>query len=185
MEIKRGVHTYILLLRGINVGGHKKVPMAQLRSEMEKIGCSDVTTLLNSGNAIFNAAKTDPADLQERIAVHLQEVFGFEVPTHITEADILKQEFSEDPFGEEEVTENTRFYITFLPTGYQEIEPVPFQTADGSFRIIRQKNGILCSVIDLNRTGTVDAMGLLDRMYGKGITTRNWNTVQKILKKLG
>jgi len=44
---------YVAFLRGINVGGHHKVPMADLRKELEKLGFENVMTLLNSGNIIF------------------------------------------------------------------------------------------------------------------------------------
>ena len=53
------METFVALLRGINVGGHHKVPMAELRTELEKLGYSKVNTLLNSGNIIFKAASDD------------------------------------------------------------------------------------------------------------------------------
>ena len=54
---------YVALLRGINVGGNKKVPMAQLRELLEGLGYTDVATLLQSGNAVFTSKERSPANL--------------------------------------------------------------------------------------------------------------------------
>lgn len=64
--------TYIALLRGINVGGNKKVPMADLKKMLEKAGYENVRTLLNSGNAVFETASTKP----ETIAKNIGEQIG-------------------------------------------------------------------------------------------------------------
>ena len=158
--------------------------MSQLTSEMQKMGFSGVTTLLNSGNVIFTAEYAKPKDLGTGIASHLQEVFGFEIPTQVIDAEDLRLHLSEDPFAREESHEKIRFYITFIPAGSQGPSDFQFRTEDGSFRVISRKGNMLCSVLDLNLAMTTDAMALLDKKYGEGITTRNWNTIQKILKKL-
>jgi len=50
------MNTYIALLRGINVGGHKKTPMAELRSLLEQKGFKDVKTYIQSGNVVFQSS---------------------------------------------------------------------------------------------------------------------------------
>lgn len=72
--------TYIALLRGINVGGHHKLPMADLRKEMVKLGFKHVKTLLNTGNIIFDGVAGSENMLEEEIAAHLERVFGFSIP---------------------------------------------------------------------------------------------------------
>ena len=61
---------YVAFLRGINVGGHHKVPMANLRAEMEKLGFVDVKTLLNSGNIVFTANSQDIKDVEVQVIGH-------------------------------------------------------------------------------------------------------------------
>src|SRR5690606_41284548 len=75
--------TYVTLLRGINVGGHHKVPMAILRKEMEALGFSKVITLLNSGNVIFEVNDSPITRMEEVVAKHLKQVFGFVIPVWI------------------------------------------------------------------------------------------------------
>ena len=55
MDSKNPTEQYVAFLRGINVGGHHKIPMAELRNVMEEMGFSEVVTLLNSGNVIFDS----------------------------------------------------------------------------------------------------------------------------------
>lgn len=71
---------YVAFLRGINVGGKNKVPMAELKKEFEKWGFTEVKTYLNSGNVIFSSAKDELENLREQIEIKLEASFGFEIP---------------------------------------------------------------------------------------------------------
>ena len=78
--------TYLALLRGINVGKAKRVPMAELKALLEGLGCTRVTTLLNSGNAVFQCAEAASAALAATLAQALRDRFGFEVPVVVKSA---------------------------------------------------------------------------------------------------
>ena len=58
---------YVLLLRGINVGGNKKVPMAELKKALAALGFENIKTLLNSGNVVFETEQTPENKLVEKI----------------------------------------------------------------------------------------------------------------------
>ncbi|WP_372946533.1 DUF1697 domain-containing protein [Muriicola sp.] len=176
--------TYIALLRGINVGGHHKVPMAQLKKEMQEMGYTGVITILNSGNVIFLSDEQDTASIQDHISSHLKEVFDFEIPTQVLDAEILKGISQTEPFRDEELNEKTRCYVTFLGNAIKEQMEYPMSSEDGSFKILGQNGQVLYSILDLNKSDTPKAMTMLERTYGKGITTRNWKTIQRIAKKL-
>ncbi len=176
--------TYVALLRGINVGGHHKVPMARLKKEMEKIGYTGVITLLNSGNVIFRSDQQDTAIIQDHISSHLKEVFAFEIPTQVLDAELLEGLSQTEPFREEELNEKTRCYVTFLGNAIKEQIEYPLSSEDGSFKILSRRGQALYSILDLNKTDTPKAMALVEKIYGKGVTTRNWKTIQRIVKKL-
>ncbi|MEE3243130.1 MAG: DUF1697 domain-containing protein, partial [Bacteroidota bacterium] len=72
--------TKIALLRGINVGGHRKVPMAELRQLMTDLGFEQVKTYIQSGNIIFKSPVENTAELALGIQSGILERFGFEVP---------------------------------------------------------------------------------------------------------
>lgn len=67
---------YILLLRGVNVGGNRKVEMQKLKNLLELLGYQNVSTYLNSGNAFFESSKSVPV-LQKEIEKNLAKTFGF------------------------------------------------------------------------------------------------------------
>src|SRR5580765_8250717 len=71
--------SYALLLRGINVGGNKRVPMADLRALITALGFDHPRTLLNSGNAVFAGPATASAVLARKFEQAIEKRFGFEV----------------------------------------------------------------------------------------------------------
>lgn len=174
-------NTYILFLRGINVGGNKKVPMADLKKLLVSLGFQNVKTYLASGNASFEA-KTKPSATE--IERQIEKTFGFPVDTIIrTLADLQKIRTS-DPFAGIDVTKQTRLYVTFLTDKPASSLPIPYTSPDKSFRILSATKSEICSVLDLAIATTPEAMNILEKTYGKKITTRNWNTIFKIIDSL-
>lgn len=72
-------------LRGINVGGRHKVPMEALRKILAENGCTDVQTVLNSGNVRFDTPKKDLKGLESHLEKLLSEAFGFDIPVILRE----------------------------------------------------------------------------------------------------
>ncbi len=70
---------FVALLRGINVGKAKRLPMVELRALLTKLGCTSVATLLNSGNAVFRAANGAPAEHAAKIAAAISTKLKVEV----------------------------------------------------------------------------------------------------------
>lgn len=89
------MNQYVALLRGINVGGHHKIPMADLRLELEKLNFENVVTFLNSGNILF---ETTEGDLENKISQSLDRRFGFAVPVIVKKAETIGNLFKNDPF---------------------------------------------------------------------------------------
>ena len=177
-------HRYVAFLRGINVGGHHKVPMADLRAEMGKLKCENVITILNTGNIIFESAISREDELENTIASHLEAVFGFAIPTLVRNIEAIERLLAQDPFKDVEVTKDIRCYISFLKKEAETNLPAPWSTEDGSFSILSIQDRAIISVLDLAVTKTTKGMEVLERTYGKDITTRNWNTIKRIEKKL-
>ena len=171
---------YVALLRGINVGGNSKVPMADLKKLLESLGFSNVKTLLNSGNVLFDTSETLPA-LQTKLESQLQKTFGFPIHTIIRPVDDMCALVKANPFAGITVTPETRLYITFLSEKPTTTVPIPYESPEKDFRILQVKDGILASVFVLSaKRNSTDAMKVIEKEYGKKVTTRNWNTVLKI-----
>ena len=89
--------TYAAILRGINVGGHKKILMKDLKGLFEGLGFSDVQTYIQSGNVIFKAQSS--GNLLEEIQTAIVNCYGFEVPLQVVEGDFLNQVIEQNPFA--------------------------------------------------------------------------------------
>src|SRR5258708_13594229 len=69
--------TYISMLRGINVGGHKRIKMDQLRKSFEALGFEQVKTYIQSGNVVFSGGKLSSAGLSRKIETKILRALGF------------------------------------------------------------------------------------------------------------
>lgn len=81
---------YVALLRGINVGGNRKVEMKKLKALLESSGCNNVSTYLNSGNAIFESNKKQ-GDIQKDIQENIKKELGFEIQTLVKSEKEIKR----------------------------------------------------------------------------------------------
>ena len=88
---------YIALLRGINISGKNKIPMADLRSAMEEQGFSTVKTHLNSGNVIFSHNENNELLLTDQIHVMIQEKFHLDIPVFVIQQEKLKHLLDQSP----------------------------------------------------------------------------------------
>ncbi len=175
---------YIAFLRGINVGGHHKVQMAELRGELEKLGFENVLTLLNSGNVIFDAISDTTEKLEKTISNRLEKVFGFPIPTMVRKSETIYKLLDKDPFKDVLLTKDIRLYVSFLRKDTETDLHLPWISDDSSYKIISKIDKTIVSVLDVSLSKTPKAMGIVERYFGKDITTRNWNTIKRVEKKL-
>lgn len=176
--------TYLLLLRGINVGGHKKVPMSDLKKMLSEMGCKNSKTFLNSGNVVFEAKEEKEKELKEKIAKKLEKTFGFEIPVLLRSKPEIEDILKKDPFGKIKADKDMRLYVSFLPKKTKSDLKLPFVAKEQDFKIIQKTDREIFSVLNLKNGRSVDAMKVLEKEYGKDITTRNWNTVLKVAQNL-
>jgi uncharacterized protein (DUF1697 family) len=182
----KGNVQYCGFLRGINVGGHALIKMGELKKAFEKIGLENVRTLLASGNVVFEARQSDREMLGKKIEAGLNAVFKKDIKVILRTFEELEKIRSLEPFKSIEVTPASRLYVTFLSekAGSRKI-PVPFSTARGGFRILDVTPQEVFSVLDLSQgDGTPKAMNLLEKEFGSNLTTRNWNTVLRVLGQM-
>lgn len=174
---------HLALLRGINIGGHKKVPMANLRETFSTMGFENVRTVLATGNVIFEAEAEDPHTYSDQIASTLEDTYGFRIPVLLRPFSGIAKIIEINPFRAIAVSPKTKLNVTFLPGPPSTILPLPYTAPDGSFQILSIIDHTVFSVFDLDKTGTPDVMQFLEKEFGKNITTRTWKTVLRIGKK--
>lgn len=169
---------FIALLRGINVGKAKRVPMAELRTLLADLGYTNVTTLLNSGNAVFDAAKGSSSKLAADITAAINDQFKIDVPVVVKSAKELATIISENPIKIGE-PEHSRFLVAFVrdAKSLTELKAVrTVVTPPERFLIGANAAYLHCPKGILKSTAWEALLG----KAGKSTTTRNWATVLKL-----
>jgi len=183
------VPTHVALLRGINVGGHNRVPMPELRTLMTELGHTDVATYIQSGNAVFTSDEADTIkladELRQAIADQLSVDCGVVV---ITQAE-LQQVIDDNPFPAED-----------NPKALHAVFRRAELTADERAKITQAQErakakGCQDEAVIVGRTmflHTPDGLGrselsaqLARTAASKTGTARNWATVRKLRAMLG
>ena len=173
--------TYVAFLRGINVGGRTKVSMERLKEVFTSLGFSNLQTILNSGNVIFEAPELDTFKLEETIAKQLAKTFGLVINVLVRSGDEIQRLISDNPFAEIHITPQTRLYVTFLPADHNPSFPLPYTSPDKDFNILKVRDRVVISVLELApKMQTTEAMKIIETEFGKQVTSRNWNTIVKI-----
>ena len=175
--------TYISILRGINVSGQKIIRMTELKALYEELGFNEVVTYIQSGNVIFRTGLEVPAKvLTDKIEEAINTRFGFNVPVIIRTVDEMIKTIRANPFlkGEGQVTE--KLYITFLEEKplIADIEKI------NQFDFFPDKFIILGREVYLDCAGGYGTTKLSNNFFESKLkikaTTRNWNTVNKLVE---
>jgi len=172
------MNTYIVLLKGINVGGHKKVPMAELRELLTKSGFENVKTYIQSGNVILESSKRSLKKIEETIKKAILDYFGFEVSVLVKTRKDLDRIFDNSPFPEEEKRKS--YFIMLHDTPDSELVKVASEKVyEGEeYKIINDciyyysAKGFGQSKFNTN---------YFERKLNTFATARNYNTMVKLL----
>lgn len=169
---------FVALLRGINVGKAKRVPMAEIKDILGRMGYGQVSTLLNSGNIVFNGRKA-PSDAHAKaIAAALRDHFHFDVPVVVKSAEELGGIIRENALADAG-SDPSRLLVVFSQSSSALAALKAIETLLGPserFHLGLQGAFLSCAPsIHESRAGNA----LLGRM-GEGHTTRNWATVLKL-----
>ncbi|MFJ7345320.1 DUF1697 domain-containing protein [Streptomyces sp. NPDC101110] len=178
--------TYAALLRGINVGGSRKVPMAELRTLLTDLGHDDVRTYLQSGQAVFSSGRGGEDALAAEIAQAVEKRFGFGVDVIVRDHAYLRAIADACPYPAADL-EPKQLHVTYFsapvtPERFAEIDqeaylPEEFRLGDRALYLYAP-NGLGRSKL---------AEHLSKPRVNKGViaTTRNWNTVVKLVEMTG
>ena len=171
--------TFIALLRGVNLGNVNRVPMAEFRKLLVALGYADVTTLLNSGNAVFRAQSRVASTHASAIAAAITRKLKVDVPVIVKSAGELAAIVAKNPFAVD-TTEHSRFLVAFAQgpkalSGLATIEPL-VQPPEG-FAIGRHAAYLHCANGILESKAGAAMLG----KAGRAVTTRNLATTLKLL----
>ncbi|MFB7089211.1 DUF1697 domain-containing protein [Streptomyces sp. NPDC056296] len=174
---------YAALLRGINVGGARKVPMADLRALLEGLGHDAVRTHLQSGQAVFASGHGDEESLAAELTRAIEERFGFAVDVIVRDHAYLQAVAEACPFPAAEL-EARQLHVTYFSAPVDEER---FEAIDGpAFRPEEFRLGdralYLYAPDGLGRSKLAESLARPRVNKGLIATTRNWNTVVKLVE---
>ncbi|MFB8116988.1 DUF1697 domain-containing protein [Streptomyces sp. NPDC055962] len=174
---------YAALLRGINVSGHRRVPMAELRTLLGGLGHEDVATHLQSGNAVFRSASDDENALRNELEQAIEAHFGFPVDCLVRSGAYLAAVADACPFPPAEL-DGKQLHVTYFD---QAVDAARFAGLDAAaFRPEEFRLGdralYLYAPDGLGRSKLAVALGRPAVTRGLVTTSRNWNTVARLVE---
>jgi uncharacterized protein (DUF1697 family) len=171
--------SYVALLRGINVGGKAKVPMAALRELFAALGHEDVVTYIQSGNVVFTSS-VRPVQAAADISAGIKKTFGLQVPVIVRSRAELAKVVKGNPYLKRGADASV-LHVTFLadkPTAAAVKQLDPDRCPPDEF-IVKGREIFLLLPNGMGRTKlTID---YFEKRLGISGTARNWNTVSKLL----
>lgn len=168
---------YITLLRGINVGGHKVIKMADLKQAFESIGLKQVKTYIQSGNIVFESEK-DIGFLNKRIQSEIKNVFGFDVPVMLRTRDEFINTIKRCPYEVDSLLEGESIHVAFLANelSEKEIDQLLMQKNEAEDCFI---HGTVVYLFFKNSIRNSKLTSQFQKLHTPA-TIRNWRTVNKL-----
>ncbi|HVS63477.1 MAG TPA: DUF1697 domain-containing protein [Thermoanaerobaculia bacterium] len=167
----------VALIRGINVGRAKRVPMAELREALTERGFENVRTLLNSGNVVFDAdgsARSNASTVQEVI----EERFGVTARVLGLATSELATVVDENPLaGIADDPSRLMVVVAFDPDRLSALEPLAEREWGSEQLAVGSRAAYLWCPAGILASEANEAVG---RALGDGATTRNWRTTLKL-----
>lgn len=170
--------THIALIRGINVGGHNRLPMTELTGILDALGASRIKTYIQSGNAVFQGVDDDPIRFAETLAEAILRRRGFKPWVLILDAETLARAIAANPYPEAE-SDPTSLHLGFLaarPENPDLAKMAGLGTASERFHLgdrvfyLHTPEGV----------GRSKLAAGAEKLLGAPMTLRNWSTVRKL-----
>jgi uncharacterized protein (DUF1697 family) len=167
---------YIVLLRGINVSGKNKLPMAELRQILTNLGFQNIQTYIQSGNILVDAEDSKPK-VAKKIKEAIALKYDYEVPVIVRTVKEWQKIIGNNPYTERE--EQKKMYFTFLKNKAKETTIEINKAPGDEFTIIDDVVYLYC---EGGYGNTKLSNNLFEKKLKTKATTRNYNTTIKLLE---
>lgn len=171
---------YTSMLRGINVGPHKRMKMDRLRASFEALGLEKVQTYIQSGNVVFKAGKIATSRLSQQIEERLLSDFTFSVPVVTRTAQEITRAVNDNPFLKERGIDLEKLHVMFLS------DSPPPAALQKFAALIASPDRMHCLGKDIffylpnGVSGSILMKLPVDRLLQVVPTMRNWRTVNQL-----
>jgi uncharacterized protein (DUF1697 family) len=169
---------YAAFLRGVMPFNCK---MADLKRAFEAAGFTDVRTVLGSGNVVFSARSASEEALAGKAEAAMKKTMGRSFPTIVRPIDALKEMLAADPYKAYRLKPGSKRVVTFLRQKPKAGVKLPTEVTGARILGFDGREVFTAYVRDPNAKGAV-FMQLIEKTFGKDVTTRTWETIQRIAK---
>jgi uncharacterized protein (DUF1697 family) len=172
--------TFIALVRGINVGGHKKIAMADLRDLLLRMGFKDTKSLLNSGNLVFRSKTLATGRLELLLEAETKKQLSFETHFFVRTTQEWQSVIAHNPFPREAERDPGHLVVMLLKKAPEPGDLKTLQRAITGNEVIRGegREAYIIYPDGIGRSRLTNA--LIESKLGSTGTARNWNTVLKL-----
>jgi uncharacterized protein (DUF1697 family) len=181
--------THVALLRAVNLGGHGKVAMSDLRSIVSDAGFDDVSTYVNSGNALFTTSRTDCDAMAAELSAAILDRLGSTIGVVVLSADDLDEVIAANPFPEESNPKALHAVVLSAPLRSDVADRVAELVASDTAGDSAQLAGRVLYINTPSGIGRSDLANKLTRLLApakSGVTGtgRNWTTITTLRDRL-
>ncbi len=176
------MQTYISVLRGINVSGHRLIKMDALKKSYADLGFTNILTYIQSGNVIFQFKKTEHLKIENMIKGKILNDYGFDVPVIVKDSKELNAVLINNPFLKQKDIDLTKLHLTILSqipeqsyiNNLKEVNFPPDQ-----FIVIKDIAYLFCPE---GYGNTKLSNNFFESKLKVTATTRNWMTINELEK---
>ena len=177
--MKQRCSKFVGLLRGINVGGHNKIRMSDLRSLCTEIGWDEVQSYIQSGNLVFSAAAT-AARLEVQLEESIERRFGLQIPVIVRDAEDWFGYVKSNPFPEASLKEPNQVTLALSKRTPKSDATERLRERASNGESVVQTGNVLWIHFSGGSAKSKLSPTLLNRLVGSPVTARNWRTVLKL-----
>lgn len=172
-------------LRAVNVGGTGKLAMTDLKALAEDIGLADATTLLQSGNLVFEARNKSPAAIAKLLEREVAKRLAIETDIVVRTARELEAALARNPFPKEAKNDPGFLHVHFLKTPAKAAAVAALNSAIKGREIVKGTGGEVFIFYPDGAGKSKLTNAVIERHLGARGTSRNWNTVSKLAALTG
>jgi uncharacterized protein (DUF1697 family) len=169
--------TYIALLRGVNIGPHKRMKMERLRASCEGLGFAGVKSYIQSGNVIFKSPKLSPAALSKKLGECILKDFGFTSEVISRSREEMKAIIDENPFTKESGIDLSKLHVLFLSESASAAALNKLHELTLTPDRVQVRDKEIYFYFPNGVSGSNLWKHPLDRVLSLPVTMRNWKTV--------
>jgi uncharacterized protein (DUF1697 family) len=174
---------YFAFLRGINVSGQKLIQMTDLAKIFTDAGYSNVKTFIQSGNVVFDSPETDVEIVEMKLDRAMTKSLGYHIEVFLRTAEEIKQMIDMQPFHSIDENTDVKKYVTFTGQLIPDLVELPMLSPIGDVELIRISGNNIFSLAHPAKDGRYGfPNSFIEKMLRIPTTTRNWNTVCKMVK---